>query len=1177
MIQPSITRRTLPLVLNGFFSSFSDSGFKVWAVLAVLGSSFDYFRDSAFLLSIAAVCVLPPLFLPLFSGFVSDRLPKRYVIISVKMLEFPVLCTGIWAISRLSSGGNAYLILGTVMMYSVLNTFYAPAFDGSLPETFSEPELSRACGRILSASTSGFIAGIAVMPCAFYFRIPGYILFFSVICSFISAVGILPVISPVQEKRELAYKFGDTLKKGCQAFTGRSSILAAVTGDVLFIGIGLVTFPLLALFGRYSLGIENSVSITLLQLAPGLGLLIGCLCAGLISSNKIELGLIPLGALGMALSLPLMVFLPGEGRVLTVDFPGGLKVSVLIFAGAWFWATFAGFSGGMLIVPLRSFILQRLRPEVRGAVLSLKNAAAFFAGSIAMLLAVSCALGGGSVPGLPPLLHDITSVMPQIPFQVLLAGFGLVVFLLTLVTMWQLPDFMLRFIILTLGHSLYRLRISGAENIPERGPALLLCNHVSAIDSVLVSACTSRQIRFLLYEDYFSLPLLGQIARMTGFFKVPSAGKAKSLGVLLEQIRKHLENDGLVCVFPEGRLTANGLVGEFKPGYEKMLPEHTDIPIIPVNISFVWGSIFSKFSPRSGVRKNFSLPFFSAITFGKPLPRNTSVFEVRQKIVELGAEAAEHKLPGELTLHHAAVRLAKKHKFRKYFSDRNGRELSAFQLVLYAALLSRFIRRKIPSGELYVGTLLPNGTFAAKALLGILMADRTPVPLNYSTSQEVFDSSVAKAGISLIITSRDFLSKIRVNPGEKAVFIEDIERSFSLFSKIIMRTGLFALPDGEFMNMLSPVSAFDLKRDAALLFSSGSTGNPKGVCLTHHNLNSNARAVASGLAIDDQDLIVGNLPLFHSFGLNVCFWLPVMRGVPVAFVGNPLDSSAVREVISVKKATLLFATPSFLQKYLQRCTGEELASLRLIATGAEKLRADIASKVRELTGGRLEVIECYGCTELSPVVSINLAKNVADTGCKAGCRDSIGLPLENVSVRILDPLRFTPVEPGEEGILCVKGALVMRGYLKDGPLTEEVMAGEYYKTGDIARMDKNGYLHICGRLSRFSKIAGEMVPHEMVEKIINEMCACENRVVAVCGIPDPVKGEALAVLYTEEMPFTPEQIVDQLRERSISNLWIPKAKNFYPVESIPLLGSGKLDLARLGRLAKKISTADIVE
>ena len=1164
-----MSRRIFPLAFAGFFGAFCNSGFNIWAVLIVLSRMPEYLKKPFFLLTAAALYVLPVLLLPVFSGFVSDRLPKRYVVIAARMLEMLLLALPGYALHRGGSDSCGYWLLGMILLLSVVRAFGNPALDGLLPETFTEPELSAACGKTFSASVSGFIAGIVIIPCGFYLGAAWNILLLAGICGFYASVKIVPVITPVQRRRELAYSFRDTLRAGFRTLGNAVSLRASAIGEICFTGLGITALPLLVLFGRNVLHMENLSSIILLLLAPGLGLVAGCFCAGILSSNKIELGLIPIGAMGITASLPFMVFFPGTARQILINFPGGLSTEILFYAGAWCWAVFAGFSGGLLLIPLRSYIFQRIRPEARGIALALKKAASFAVCSGAMLLVILLSPAGeNGVSG--TLLHD---KIPQVPFQILFGGFALTVFIFTLLAMWQLPNFMLRFIILTLGHSFYRVRVSGAENIPERGPALLLCNHVSAIDSILVSACTSRQIRFLLYDDYFSLPLVGFIARMTGFFRVPGVGKIKSMGLLLKEIRGHLANNGLVCVFPEGRLTGNGLVGEFKQGYEKMLPSGVDVPIIPVNISFAWGSVFSNFFSRPGLKRKISMPFFSAVSFGKPLAHDTPVFEIRQKIIELGAEAGLDALPGEKTLHYRAVELARKNWWKPLFSDSNGRRYSAFALVSEAVVLSRIIRRRIASEERHVGILLPNGTDLVKTLLAILMADRVPVPLNYSSSQEVLDISIESAQISMVITARDFLKKIRVSPGGKAAYLEDMEEDIPLAGKILAGVGMLVLPSGEFMNMISPLTAFDLKQDAVLLFSSGSTGNPKGIRLSHHNLNSNARSVASGFAVDGNDLIVGNLPLFHSFGLNVCFWLPWLYGCAVVYTPNPLDAVAVCGAISRFRATMLFATPSFLQKYLRRCRGEDLISLRVIATGAEKLRDDIAAKVRELTGGRLEVVECYGCTELSPVVSVNLARNIAETGMIPGCRDSIGIALENVSVRILDPLTFKPVEPGEEGILCVKGALVMQGYLNNEALTAGMMTDGYYKTGDIARMDQNGYIHICGRLSRFSKIAGEMVPHEMVERIINEMCSGENRVVAVGSIPDPVKGEALLVLYTDEMPFSPEEIVGQLRERSISNLWIPKVQNFHRVEQLPLLGSGKPDLSLLREIAEKIASS----
>ena len=1161
----NVSRRTLPLTVNGFCESFFTAGLLIWAFLALKSSGIVQFGTLPFLLAAFGCLVFPVLILTAFSGFLADRLPKRYIVIAAKILQFPLLFAGSEAMANISSPAAGYVVLAVIFAVSVINAFNTPAREAILPETFGEPELSRACSRVTTASSLGAAMGILLLPCAYYSGGAFPVLLIAALVNFFAAVKIVPVISPVQKKRELACKFKEVIPLGFKALCRRAGLWSSALGEVCFTGLSLTALPLLILFCKYALQMDNHISIIVMLTAPGAGFVAGSLAAGMISRNKIELGLIPLGSLGMSVFLLLMLLFPGGEKLLSINFPGGTALMLNFHAGAWIFAAGAGFSGGILFIPLKSYLLQRLRPELRGAAGAIKNAVTFAVSFIAVTLIVVLSPDNNSSP-----LHRIADV----PYQFLLGGFGIVVLLFSALALWALPNFMLRFVILTVGHLFYRVRISGAENIPERGPALLLCNHVSAIDSILVSACTSRQIRFLLYDQYFSLPLLGFIARMTGFFKVPSGRKAKSLAVVLQNIRSHLAGGGLVCVFPEGRLTRNGLVGKFKQGYEKMLPEDMDIPIIPVNISFAWGSIFSNFFTRPGIRKKVKLPFFPAVTFGEAMPKGSSTFEIRQKIIELGADAANHTFHGEMTLHHAAVKNAKRNWRKPKFRNCGSGGISTFKLVLEAALLSRQIRRQCRSEDKYAGILLPNGTDAVKAILAIQMADKIPVPLNYSTSQEVFDHSLKLAGITLVITGRTFREKLRFSPGNTAVDIELLTARSPWWRRWLMALGMVLLPSEEFMNMLSPLSAFELNNDGILLFSSGSTGNPKGVRLSHHNLNTNARSVASAFAADESDLIVGNLPLFHSFGLNVCCWMPLMYGIPVSYTASPLDGAAVRQIIRQEKATMLFATPTFLQKYLQKCAAGDLDSLRLIATGAEKLREDIAAKVRELTGDRLEVVECYGCTELSPVVSVNLAADIAETGRKNGCRNSIGQPLENVSVRILDPLSFTPVLPGEEGIICVKGSLVMQGYLNDDNATGKVMAGEYYKTGDIARMDKDGFIHICGRLSRFSKIAGEMVPHEMVEKIINEMCACENRAAAVGSIPDPVKGEALIVLYTAEMPFTPEEIVEQLREQSISNLWIPKVKNFHPVDKLPLLGSGKLDLAGLRAMIDRLSVSN---
>ena len=370
------------------------------------------------------------------------------------------------------------------------------------------------------------------------------------------------------------------------------------------------------------------------------------------------------------------------------------------------------------------------------------------------------------------------------------------------------------------------------------------------------------------------------------------------------------------------------------------------------------------------------------------------------------------------------------------------------------------------------------------------------------------------------------------------------------------------------MKLVSPGTWEDVHHTAVVLFSSGSTGIPKGVMLTHHNIFCDVMAVIRSIGWTRKDKVPGNLPLFHSFGMAVCLWMPIYSGAEVTMLPNPLDASGMGRVLRERKSTVLFATPSFLQLYMRRCGKEDFQSLRLVIAGAEQLRNDIADKFRDMTG--LMIAEAYGCTELSPVVSINLANSLVELGVEVARRGSIGPPLPGVCVKIVDPSTFEMLPEDTDGLLIVKGAIVMKGYLGEPGKTSEVIRDNWYVTGDIARMDRNGFITITGRLSRFSKIAGEMVPHELVEREINNILLPDRRVVAITGAPDPERGERLIVFYTDSELIAPEQITRALRDRKIPNLWIPRTENFIKIDELPMLGSGKLDLGKLNSLVAQL-------
>lgn len=1179
--QPTFSRRVFPLSAAQFLGVFNDSAFKMLSVLVVIGAAGNYFTDSIFMLLLTLVYVLPSLLFIMPAGFITDRLPKRYVMLLSKMFEVLILIFGAFALQHQETWGY-WPILATMFLLAAQSAFFSPAVFGILPEVFHESEISHANGVMGASTFLATVLGIAFTPLirycfsGSYFHTVMILIAFSVL-SFIFTLYTTQTISVVQRHRELAYHFRDSLTKGWKEMTRTHSLLLAALGDALFVSLGVAVLLLLGFFGKYSDALPvklMSGDAALLRLAPMLGIVLGCWLMGRISSKKIELGMIPFGALGVTIFLLLGTYFPGAASGFTFSIPNICTVGYTVYIPAMCFFFLAGVNGGFFLVPVRAYFQQRVRPEARGAALAAGNALTFSMMLVINAIVLALAIGSAkNAPDMPAHLRSVIAAFPVISPRTLIAVIAVVTVAVTTVTMWLLPDFALRFLIITLGNLFYRIRATGTENIPERGPALLLANHTSYIDGILISSCTSRRVRFLMHEDFFSKPWLSWLARLTGFIKVPASGH-KSIAQMFDFVKDALRNGDIVCVFPEGKLTRNGVIGRFAGGFEHMLPEDADVPVIPVNIGRIWGSLFSYYRGPIHFRLPKEFPYFTTLTFGAPMPRGTTPFEVRQKIAELAADSAQDITPHEHPVHYILAKNAKRHPFHVIIRDADtGTGFTFFKTYLASILFSREIRKRTPSDDKYVGVLLPNCTTAVLSIMGTLLADKVPCPLNFTTSQEILELSIRKAKMHLVLTSRRFIDKVRIKATPEMVFLEDLAKTIPAWKKIAAMIGIILLPYRELVNMIAPLSCNDNYGEAALLFSSGSTGIPKGVRLSHHNMYSDVFAMIQAIAFNPKrDSVFGNLPMFHSFGMSTGLWLPlIVRSQATVYVKSPLDATLTGEAIAKYKTTVLVATPSFLLTYLRKFKPEQFEPLRIVVSGAEKLRRDIADKFHEKLGGKLEIVEGYGCTELSPVVTINLAPNILDTGRKCGKPGAIGLGLESVCTRIMDPLTFQPVPPDTEGLLFIKGPMVMQGYLDDPEQTKKVLVDGYYNTGDIAKMDESGSVTICGRLSRFSKIAGEMVPHEMVECIINEMCGLEERVVAVASIPDAQKGEALLVLYTPAMPFTPDQIVEQLRERSISNLWIPKAPNFYPVEKLPLLGSGKLDLSVLRHIADEVA------
>jgi acyl-[acyl-carrier-protein]-phospholipid O-acyltransferase/long-chain-fatty-acid--[acyl-carrier-protein] ligase len=442
------------------------------------------------------------------------------------------------------------------------------------------------------------------------------------------------------------------------------------------------------------------------------------------------------------------------------------------------------------------------------------------------------------------------------------------------------------------------------------------------------------------------------------------------------------------------------------------------------------------------------------------------------------------------------------------------------------------------------------------------LAGKVPVNLNFTAGREAMEIAIERCGIKTILTSRRFLSKAGIEELEGMVFLEDVMTRFSRAAKLRMLVAMRLLPAWAINRLyLESIPGDTL---ATVIFSSGSTGIPKGVMLSHRNILANVDAIGQLYDLANQDVLVGVLPFFHSFGFTGTIWLPMLGGFGVVYHPNPMDAKAIGDLAERFRATVIISTPTFCSSYIRKCEPEQFKHLRYAIVGAERLREPVAAAFKEKFG--VDLLEGYGCTEMAPVVAVNVP-DVQDgrerqRGTQPG---SVGHPLPGVAVKIVDAATGEGPLFGQEGLLLVKGPNRMLGYLGEPEKTAEVLRDGWYVTGDVATVDDAGFVRITDRLSRFSKIAGEMVPHMKIEEQIQSLIDPHHTCV-VTSIPDDAKGERLVAFFTDA-GVTPQDLWERLCRTELPRLWLPKRDDLRFVDAIPTLGTGKVDLRAVRQLA----------
>jgi acyl-[acyl-carrier-protein]-phospholipid O-acyltransferase/long-chain-fatty-acid--[acyl-carrier-protein] ligase len=710
------------------------------------------------------------------------------------------------------------------------------------------------------------------------------------------------------------------------------------------------------------------------------------------------------------------------------------------------------------------------------------------------------------------------------------------------------------------------VEVCGAENLPKSGPALLVCNHISFIDPFLLGAGVRRSICFLMPRRFYEARAIHWLAMRMGAIPVSATDAPLEMARVEQAAQDRLRSGELVCLFAESALMRGGDLPRFAPALEA-LTRGLSVPVIPVHIDREWGNIFGFEQGRFFFKWPRRIPYRVSVNFSEALPASSSAFQVRQVLALRAAETAVRRDAVQQPLPAAFLDCAKRNWGRLAMADSAGRELTFGKALIGALLFRRLVVKNCP-GEKMVGVLLPPSAPTAVVNFGISLSGRVAVNLNYTAPLQAVDMAIERCGIKTVFTSVKLLDRLGIPKRPGMILLEEAAETFSKVDKLVWAAIARLTPVALLRRILIP-REMTLDSLATLVFSSGSTGTPKGVMLTHRNIMSNVDGMLQAINVDRNDCLLGVLPFFHSFGFTVGLWLPAVAGFGVVFHTNPLEARTIGELCRKYRVTLIIGTPTFIAEYIRRLEREDLASVRVAIAGAEKMRLELADAFWEKF--HLDLVQGYGCTETSPVVATETAGRKMQSQMGSVERGSVGRPLPGIAVRVVNPETFETLEPGQEGLLLVKGPCVMAGYLDEPEKTRQAIWEDgWYITGDVAQLDEDGFITITDRLSRFSKVAGEMVSHVHLEEVLHRALGSLEQRLVVTSVSDQQKGERFVVLHLD-LGLEVEALLRRVRDSGLPPLWVPRREHFYRVEALPLMGSGKLDLKVVKHTAQKLA------
>lgn len=1125
------TRRFCPLFIAQFLEAFNDNVFKnalviliTYQVASLSSAHIEYLVAAA-----AGLFILPFFLFSALAGQCADKYDKSRMVRVVKL--FGIVFSGVASYGFFTH--DVTLLLCTLFLMGTHSAFFGPIKYAILPQHLKREELITGnalveSGTFVAILLGTLLGGLLIATGAGPLWVSLLMLLaatgdFGVSCFIPRAPSNQP---DLQININIVKSTYTVVKETMQSKT----VFLAIIGISWFWLIGATFLTQFPTYVKSDIG-GSHYMVTLFLAIFSLGIMFGSLLCERLLKGDISARYVPIGILGMSvfafdLCAGSAHFSPlVSGQLITIrEFLSsfdGLRISLdlLLFA----------VSGGLYIVPLYTMMQAYAKEDHRSRVIGTNNIMnAIFMVISAIFIALMLFMHAS--------MTDIFFMMGV--FNIIV---GIYIFK-------KLPHLISQSYLRGLLTLLYRVEVKGLEHYKAAGSqVVIIANHTSFLDAVLLSAFLEHKLTFVVNTAFANKWWLKLLLSNFEYFQLDPTNPMATKSLI-----RNITPKTHCVIFPEGRLTVTGAIMKIYDG-PGLVAYKSNSPVLPIRIDG------AQYTPFSRMRGKLVTRWFPKITLTiLPAKRFEVPDDVRgrarrkQLSLQLYDMMTDMLLASsriDQSLYHSLLSARKLHKGgTKILEDATYTPMSYQQLVMKSLVLRQYLYTVTTRGE-RVGLLVPNMNATVVVFFAMQSAGRVPAMLNYSTGVKNLVSAAKTAELKTVFTARKFVEMAKLGNvmeayekiGINIIYLEDLNDGLTRWPKLL---GWF---QSQFCFWLRYREAASMQPNdpAVVLFTSGSEGEPKGVVLSHRNVQANRYQMAAKIDINSSDLLFNALPIFHSFGLTVGTLFPLFSGIKIFLYPTPLHYRIIPELVYDKNATIFFGTNTFLSGYGKYANPYDFYSVRYVFAGAEKVQPETSQLWMEKFG--LRILEGYGATETAPALSINSSMH-----CKPG---TVGRFMPGIDYR-LDPV------PGIHagGRLYVKGPNVMLGYMKsDKPGKLQAIHDGWYDTGDICDVDDEGYITILGRAKRFAKVGGEMVSLTAVESMAREYWpSCLHAVIAK---PDEKKGERL-ILITEEADADRSALARFAKEQGYSELFIPREIQI--VKQLPVLGSGKIDYAAIG-------------